>query len=109
MNDFKPCKSENLVPIIEEAQELWRGEDGCYLVPSFRIPIIWIIIATAGFRIVFEVSQFVYEGVEYLLDVTNLLEWCLYVFSILFVIDINQFQVNVSPASMRQVSWNQNV
>ena len=73
-------------------------------MPKFRIAIIWIVIATAAFRMIFEVSQLVYERLEYFLDITNLLEWCLYIFSILFVIDISSFDVEVSPASMRKVS-----
>ena len=88
----------------KEAQNLWQGENGCYEVPKFRIAIIWIVIATAAFRMIFEVSQLVYERLEYFLDITNLLEWCLYIFSILFVIDISSFDVEVSPASMRKVS-----
>lgn len=98
------CPSENMVPIVEEAQNLWQGDNGCYEVPKFRIAIIWIVIATAAFRMIFEISQLVYDRLEYLLDITNLLEWCLYVFSILFVIDISSFDVEVSPASMRKVS-----
>ena len=102
------CTSDS-VAIVDDAKNLWCGdigtEDCCYEVPRFRIPIIWIVIATAGFRVIFEISQLIYEGIEYFLDVTNLLEWCLYVFSIIFVIDINQLNIDVTPISMRTVSF----
>ena len=52
-----------------------------------------------------EIWQMYYAGVEYFLDITNYLEWFLYAFAIMFVIDIdienNDF---TEPASKRTVS-----
>ena len=60
-----------------------------------------------------EVWQMLYEGLEYFLDVTNLLEWCLYIFAIIFVINIDDTDVEsckqrdaecwAAPASRRTV------
>ena len=98
------------VAIVNDAKNLWCGvdigdEECCYDVPVFRLAIIWIVIATAGARMFFEITQWFHEGIEYVLDVTNLLEWCLYIFSTVFVIDISQtFAFVESPVSMRTVS-----
>ena len=45
-----------------------------------------------------------YAGIEYFLDITNYLEWFLYMFAIMFVIDIEDPSTVVSPASKRTVS-----
>ena len=62
-----------------------------------------------------EIWQMLYEGIEYFLDVTNLLEWCLYIFAIIFVINIDDNDVDscqneeknaecwAAPASRRTV------
>ena len=40
---------------------------------------------TAIIRMLFEITQIISEKIEYFLDITNILEWALYVFTILFV------------------------
>ena len=63
-----------------------------------------MIIATAGLRMFVECWQMYYAGIEYFLDITNYLEWFLYIFAIMFVIDIEDSTGPVSPASKRTVS-----
>ena len=45
---------------------------------------------------VFEVIQIVIEKLEYFLDITNIMEWSLYVFTILFVYDLDNDLPEVS-------------
>ena len=63
-----------------------------------------MIIVTAGLRMCVECWQMYYAGIEYFLDITNYLEWFLYMFAIMFVIDIEDPSTVVSPASKRTVS-----
>ena len=74
------------------------------LTKASRTNIIWVIIATAGLRMFVECWQMYYAGIEYFLDITNYLEWFLYIFAIMFVIDIEDSTGPVSPASKRTVS-----
>ena len=61
----------------------------------------------AALRILVEIWQMYYAGVEYFLDITNYMEWFLYAFAIIFVIDIdiqNDDFDFTEPASKRTVS-----
>lgn len=89
-NATNPC-STGEIPILEDAV-LWIGRSNqfdCYKIPDSRVWVIWVIIVTACARMVFEISQMIHERIEYFLDFTNILEWALYVLTILFVVDIN--------------------
>ena len=102
-NSTNPC-STGEIPILESA-ELWisrSNENACYKIPNSRFWIIWVIIITACARMIFEISQMIHERIEYFLDFTNILEWGLYVLTILFVVDINN--VSGSTTALPEVN-----
>ena len=103
-NSTNPCSSGE-IPILEDAG-LWisrSNQNACYKIPDSRFWIIWVIIITACARMIFEISQMIHERIEYFLDFTNILEWGLYVLTILFVVDIKN--VSGSTTALPEVNY----
>ena len=102
-NSTNPCATGE-IPILEDAG-LWisrSNPNACYKIPDSRFWIIWVIIITACARMIFEISQMIHERIEYFLDFTNILEWGLYVLTILFVVDIKN--VSGSTTALPEVN-----